>query len=94
MIKTRSIKRNLINTISAIFGLFIIIVYTFIDTSIDDWAQQQFKTGLKEKMEQIKSCSMMMSLPLSIILVAIISIKSGKTIKRSNVRPIFTPTLN
>ncbi|PSW62073.1 sensor histidine kinase [Photobacterium kishitanii] len=54
MIKTRSIKRNLINTISAIFGLFIIIVYTFIDTSIDDWAQQQFKTGLKEKMEQIK----------------------------------------
>ncbi|PSW34483.1 sensor histidine kinase [Photobacterium phosphoreum] len=54
MIKTRSIKRNLINSISAIFGLFIIIVYTFIDTSIDDWAQQQFKTGLKEKMDQIK----------------------------------------
>lgn len=54
MIKTRSIKRNLINAISAIFGLFIIIVYTFIDTSIDDWAQQQFKTGLKEQMEQIK----------------------------------------
>lgn len=54
MSKTRSIKRNLINAISAIFGLFIIIVYTFIDTSIDDWAQQQFKAGLKEQMEQIK----------------------------------------
>ncbi|SMY32889.1 sensor histidine kinase [Photobacterium andalusiense] len=54
MIKTRSIKRNLINSISAVFGLFIIIVYTFIDTSIDNWAQQQFKTGLKEQMEQIK----------------------------------------
>ncbi|WP_297483441.1 HAMP domain-containing sensor histidine kinase [uncultured Photobacterium sp.] len=52
--KTRSIKRNLINSISAIFGLFIIIVFTFVDISVDDWVQQQFKTELKEKTNQIK----------------------------------------
>ncbi|KJG19663.1 histidine kinase [Photobacterium iliopiscarium] len=53
--KTRSIKRNLINSISAIFGLFIIIVFTFVDVSVDDWVQQQFKIELKEKVNQIKS---------------------------------------
>ncbi|MEC6897174.1 HAMP domain-containing sensor histidine kinase [Photobacterium piscicola] len=52
--KTRSIKRNLINSISAIFGLFIIIVFTFVDVSVDDWVQQQFKIELKEKTSQIK----------------------------------------
>ncbi|MCD9552089.1 GHKL domain-containing protein [Photobacterium carnosum] len=55
MMKTRSIKRNLINSISAIFGLFIIIVFTFVDVSVDDWAQQQFKFELQEKTNQIKT---------------------------------------
>ncbi|WP_279143362.1 sensor histidine kinase [Photobacterium phosphoreum] len=55
MIKTHSIKRNLINSISAIFGLFIIIVFTFVDISVDDWAQQQFTLDLQEKISQIKN---------------------------------------
>ena len=55
MTKTRSIKRNLINSISAIFGLFIIIVFTFVDLSVDDWAQQQFTLDLQEKVGQIKN---------------------------------------
>lgn len=55
MTKTRSIKRNLINSISAIFGLFIIIVFTFVDVSVDDWAKQQFKSELQEKIDQIKT---------------------------------------
>ncbi|MEC6814317.1 sensor histidine kinase [Photobacterium toruni] len=55
MIKTRSINRNLINSISAIFGLFIIIVFTFVDISVDDWVQQQFKSELQEKTNQIKA---------------------------------------
>lgn len=55
MIKKRSITRNLINSISAVFGLFTILVFTFVDVSVDDWAQKQFKSELQEKMSQVKT---------------------------------------
>ncbi|MBP2698564.1 sensor histidine kinase [Photobacterium lucens] len=55
MTKTRSIKSNLINAISSVFGLFIIIVFTFVDFSVDNWVQEQFELEIQEQAGQFKT---------------------------------------
>ncbi|WP_419237531.1 sensor histidine kinase [Photobacterium leiognathi subsp. mandapamensis] len=55
MTKTRSIKKNLINAISAVFGFFIIIVFTFVDVSVDNWVQEQFELEIQDQAGQFKT---------------------------------------
>ncbi|WP_318410190.1 sensor histidine kinase [Photobacterium leiognathi] len=55
MTQVRSIKKNLINAISAVFGFFIIIVFTFVDVSVDNWVQEQFELEIQEQAGQFKT---------------------------------------
>ena len=55
MTNPRSIKKNLINAISAVFGFFIIIVFTFVDFSVDNWVQEQFELEIQKKAGQFKT---------------------------------------
>ena len=55
MTNPRSIKKNLINAISAVFGFFIIIVFTFVDFSVDNWVQEQFELEIQQKAGQFKT---------------------------------------
>ena len=47
--QTSSIKRNLVNSISLVFGIIIFAVYLSIDLSLDSWVDKQFDKSLVNK---------------------------------------------
>ncbi|WP_413479083.1 sensor histidine kinase [Vibrio hibernica] len=53
--KPRSIKRNLVNSISLLFGVIIFAVYLSVDLSMDGWADSQFDKALVNKTNYLKS---------------------------------------
>ncbi|WP_417880936.1 sensor histidine kinase [Vibrio sp.] len=53
--QTSSIKRNLVNSISWVFGIIIFAVYLSIDLSIDSWVDKQFDKSLVNKANYMKS---------------------------------------
>ncbi|OEF25586.1 hypothetical protein A1QC_01120 [Vibrio rumoiensis 1S-45] len=53
--RTTSIKRNLVNSISIVFGVIIFAVYLSIDLSLDSWVDQQFDKSLTNKTNYLKS---------------------------------------
>ncbi|MGO3800686.1 MAG: sensor histidine kinase, partial [Vibrio casei] len=55
MARTTSIKRNLVNSISILFGVIIFPVYLSIDLSLDGWVEQQFDRALVNKANYLKS---------------------------------------
>ncbi|MGO1192099.1 sensor histidine kinase [Vibrio casei] len=55
MARTTSIKRNLVNSISILFGVIIFAVYLSIDLSLDGWVEQQFDRALVNKANYLKS---------------------------------------
>lgn len=55
MARVSSIKRNLVNSISILFGVIIFAVYLSIDLSLDGWVEQQFDRALVNKANYLKS---------------------------------------
>ncbi|WP_105900999.1 sensor histidine kinase [Vibrio gangliei] len=53
--KMTSIKRNLVNSISLVFGIIIFAVYLSIDLSLDSWVDDQFDKSLVNKANYMKS---------------------------------------
>lgn len=53
--KTTSIKRNLINSITILFGVIIFAVYLSVDLSVDGWVDKQFDRSLINKANYLKS---------------------------------------
>ena len=53
--QTSSIKRNLVNSISLVFGIIIFAVYLSIDLSLDSWVDKQFDKSLVNKANYMKS---------------------------------------
>lgn len=54
-IRASSIKRNLVNSISVVFGIIIFAVYLSIDLSLDSWVENQFDKSLVNKANYMKS---------------------------------------
>lgn len=53
--KTLSIKSNLVNSITVIFGILIFGIYLAIDLSLDTWVDEQFDKALVNKSNYLKS---------------------------------------
>ncbi|TVO32887.1 sensor histidine kinase [Vibrio algivorus] len=53
--QTSSIKRNLVNSISLVFGIIIFAVYLSVDLSLDSWVDKQFDKSLINKANYMKS---------------------------------------
>ncbi|WP_417883245.1 sensor histidine kinase [Vibrio rumoiensis] len=54
-VRASSIKRNLVNSISVVFGIIIFAVYLSIDLSLDSWIDNQFDKSLINKANYMKS---------------------------------------
>lgn len=50
-----SIERNLINSISLIFGVILLIVFICVDQGLDIWVQKQFDQGMIDQANYLKS---------------------------------------
>ncbi|MFM2476206.1 sensor histidine kinase [Celerinatantimonas sp. MCCC 1A17872] len=50
-----SIERNLINSISLIFGIILLIVFICVDRGLDIWVQNQFDQGMIDQANYLKS---------------------------------------
>ncbi|CAG9296230.1 sensor histidine kinase [Celerinatantimonas diazotrophica] len=50
-----SIERNLINSISLIFGVILLIVFICVDRGVDIWVQNQFDQGMIDQANYLKS---------------------------------------
>ncbi len=55
VVKTKSIKRNLINSLSAVFGLIVFGVFLSVDLSVDGWVDSQFDQAMLNKANSLKS---------------------------------------
>ncbi|WP_153448806.1 sensor histidine kinase [Vibrio algicola] len=53
--RPRSIKRNLVNSISVLFGVLIFAIYLSVDLSMDSWGDSQFDRALINKTNYLKS---------------------------------------
>ena len=53
--KMRSIKRNLINSLSAVFGFIVFGVFLSVDLSVDGWVDSQFDQAMLSKASSLKS---------------------------------------
>ncbi len=52
---SKSIKRNLVNSLSLVFGLIVSAVFLTVDLSVDGWVDAQFDQAMSNKANSLKS---------------------------------------
>ncbi|MEJ2764632.1 HAMP domain-containing sensor histidine kinase [Photobacterium sp. MCCC 1A19761] len=50
-----SIQRNLVNSVSLVFGTILFIVFLSVDLGLDDWVEKQFEQSMLNKANYLKS---------------------------------------